>query len=73
MKFPKMTNWKTTASGTVAAIAIFISSSGFDLPPWANKTLEGLKGVSVLVLGASAKDFNVHGQPPKTEPILPEG
>jgi hypothetical protein len=72
MKFPAITSWKTSVSGLVAAVAIFISASGFDLPTWARKTLEGLKAVAVLSMGASAKDFNVHGEPPKAEPILPK-
>ena len=70
MTFPPIKNWKTTVSGLVAAVAIFISASGFELPKWATKTLEGLKGVAVLSLGASSKDFNVHGQPPVAEPIV---
>ena len=70
MKFPAITSWKTTASGIVAAVAIFISASGFDLPGWAKKSLEGMKAVAVLSMGASAKDFNVHGEPPKAEPII---
>lgn len=73
MRLPPMKSWKTTASSAVAAMAIFISASGFDLPHWALKTLEGLKAVAVLSLGASAKDFNVHGEPPKVEPILKDG
>ena len=65
MKLPPVKSWKTTASGVVFAASVFVSMSGFELPTWAAKTLKGMQGVSIAVLGSTAKDYNVTGDPPK--------
>lgn len=65
MRMPPAKSWKTTVSGIVLGVSIFVSSSGLDFPPWADKTLRGLMAVSAAMLGSTAKDSSVTGDPPK--------
>jgi len=53
-----MKNWKTTASGIVAALPQILAIFGVALPPDA---INGINALGLLLIGFFSKDWNVTG------------
>jgi hypothetical protein len=56
-----MKNWKTTVSGLLAAIGVYLST--IKDPPWLGTAGTVLMGVGAALTGFLAKDLNVTNAP----------
>lgn len=60
MNFTLPKNWKTTLGGILAGAPAIITASGFEQSPHLNHWLNLCSAVGMILLGASAKDWNTH-------------